>query len=66
MAFELYLRQKDWQVVFDERIRVDDGLVQMLVENFPGEWKAPKVFDLEVDESRGDVLRRCAEFLVAF
>ena len=36
-ALKLYLGQKDWQVVFDEWIGVDDGLVQMLVEDFPGE-----------------------------
>jgi hypothetical protein len=38
-TFWVYLRQKDWQVVLDQRIGVDDGLVEVLVQDFPGKEK---------------------------
>ena len=38
-TFWVYLRQKDWQVVLDQGISVDDGLVEVLVQDFPGKEK---------------------------
>ena len=44
-TFWFYLRQKDWQVVLDQGIGVDDGLVEVLVQDFPGKQNKDKKFE---------------------
>jgi hypothetical protein len=43
--FRVNLRQKDWQVVLDQGIGVDDGLVEVLVQDFPGKENKDKKFE---------------------
>ena len=56
-----YLRNEDGKVVLNEWICVDDGLVEVLVEDLPREGEPHEVLDLQVQQAGGNLLGRVAQ-----
>lgn len=51
-----YLRNEDRQIVLDEWIDVNNGLVQVFVEDLPGQSEPAQVLGLQVDQGRRNYL----------
>ena len=59
-----YLRDKNWQVILNKWICIDNGLVEVLVEDLPGQGELPQVLGLQLGQRRADVLCRRAQLFV--
>ena len=54
-AFSAHLRNEDGNISLNDGIRVNDGLMQIFVENLPSQWKSTQVFIFQLNQRRSQM-----------